>query len=104
MRKGWDTIRDIRLRETGYLTVPWLMELVRVDGSIVTSANVNIPETAVGLFSTAGFGRIPPKNLAVLIAAKFKDRIAHYPYNKLCDALSKDKGRFIKNKYQECSV
>lgn len=104
MRIDWYSIIDIKLWQTDHPTVPWSMELVRTNGSVVTSAGVDIPEAAVGLFSTAGFGRIPPKNLAVLIIARFKDVITRYPYNLLYDALSKDKGRFIKDKYQECGV
>lgn len=101
MRRDWDSISDIKLWQTDHPTIPWSMELVRTDGSIVTAANVNIPEAAVALFSTAGFGRIPPRNLAALIWKRFKDRMHTYSYAKLYEVLSNDKSKFLQGKYQE---
>lgn len=101
MRKNWNTIRDLELWKTDHPTVPWSMKLIRVDGSVVTGANHNIPEAAVALFSTAGFGRIPPRNLAMLMSKYFSDRIMEQPYRQLYEVLSTDKSKFLTGKYQD---
>lgn len=104
MKSSFYNILDLNLWQVNQPNLPWRMSLTRQNGSVVTSGGINIPEAAVSLFSTAGFGRIPPKNLAKIIMTRFIDSVSNYPYTVLCKALLKDKGKFIKDKYQECSV
>jgi hypothetical protein len=112
MRRNWNTIKKLNLWKVNQLNLPYRMSLERVDGSIVMAGGINVPETAVSLFATAHiplasgdlipeFGRIPPRNLAVLIAKHFKNRMSSYPYDEIYNKLSKDKSKFLQGKYQE---
>jgi hypothetical protein len=94
---SWQDITKLKLYKLKSLVLPWRMELVRNDGSVVTSGGVTIPEAAVALFSTAGYGRIPPRNLASLIVKRFGTET---PYNQLFYVLSRDRSKFVYGKYQ----